>query len=96
MANGIPVLASDRGALPEVLAGTGRLLAIPDRLTPTTRVAATAEEVEQWVRAIVELWDNEAQYEAMSVHARETAPKWHPEQMVPKYDTFFRELIHTA
>lgn len=94
MANGIPVLASDRGAIPEVLAGTGRLFSIPDRLTPTTRDAATAEEVDQWVQAIIELWDNDDQYEAMSVHARQTAEKWHPEQIIPAYDTFFRELIN--
>lgn len=52
------------------------------------------EEVDPWVQAIIELWDNEEQYESMSEHARQTAQKWHPEQNVPKYDTCFRELIN--
>jgi glycosyltransferase involved in cell wall biosynthesis len=34
MANGIPVLASDRGALPETLRDAGFVFTIPDRCTP--------------------------------------------------------------
>ena len=35
MANGIPVLASDRGALPETLGDAGFVLTIPERYTPS-------------------------------------------------------------
>ena len=34
MANGIPVLASDRGALPETLGNAGFVFTIPERYTP--------------------------------------------------------------
>ena len=34
MANGIPVMASDRGALPETLGDAGFVFTIPDRCTP--------------------------------------------------------------
>ena len=52
MANGIPVLASDRGALPETLGDAGFVFAIPERCTPTSGVVPTAQEVAPWVAVI--------------------------------------------
>ena len=40
MANGIPVIASDRGALPETLGGAGIVLPLPDGLTPPDAILA--------------------------------------------------------
>ena len=58
MINGIPVIGSDRGGIPETL-GDGRIsLPLPERLTPVTRIVPTAEEVEPWVEAIIRLWDD--------------------------------------
>jgi len=37
MTNGIPVIASDRGALPETSGAGGIVLPLPDRLTPVTK-----------------------------------------------------------
>ncbi|MBX6313833.1 MAG: glycosyltransferase [Isosphaeraceae bacterium] len=45
MTNGIPVVASDRGALPETLGSAGVILPLPARLTPSTRSLPTAAEV---------------------------------------------------
>ena len=36
MANGLPVLASDRGRLPETLGGSGFVFSLPQRCTPPT------------------------------------------------------------
>ncbi len=41
MANGIPVLASDRGALPETLGDAGLVFTIPERYTPTNPAIPT-------------------------------------------------------
>ena len=41
MANGIPVLASDRGALPETLGDAGFVLTIPERYTPSSLAVPT-------------------------------------------------------
>jgi glycosyltransferase involved in cell wall biosynthesis len=46
MINGIPVIASDRGALPETLSDAGIVPGLPSRLTPATRERPTAKEVE--------------------------------------------------
>ncbi len=45
MLNGIPVLASNRGALPETIGDAGFLFDIPARYTPESREVPTAEEV---------------------------------------------------
>jgi glycosyltransferase involved in cell wall biosynthesis len=56
--NGIPVLASRRGALPQTLKHAGVLLDIPEKYTPQTRTAPTADEVAPWLEAIEHLWDD--------------------------------------
>ena len=58
MINGIPVIGSDRGALPETLGDGGIVLPLPERLTPVSQILPTAEEVEPWVEAIIRLWDD--------------------------------------
>jgi glycosyltransferase involved in cell wall biosynthesis len=58
MANGIPVLASDRGALPETLDDAGLVFTIPDRCTPASSLVPTAQEVAPWEAVIEALWDD--------------------------------------
>jgi hypothetical protein len=57
LANGIPAVVSDRGALPEVHVDRGASLPIPDRITPATRSLPTPDEVAPWVDTILRLWD---------------------------------------
>jgi glycosyltransferase involved in cell wall biosynthesis len=78
MINGIPVLVSDRGALPEVMGTESRiedggwriasdrggfLFDIPEEYTPETTSVPTAEEVEPWVQTIIRLWDDHPLYQ---------------------------------
>ena len=58
MINGIPVIGSDRGGIPEALGECGFVLPLPERLTPGGRVVPEAAEVEPWVEAIIRLWDD--------------------------------------
>jgi hypothetical protein len=58
LSNGIPVIASERGALPETLGAAGIVLTLPDRLTPATKMPPTAAEVAPWVETIIRLWDD--------------------------------------
>src|SRR5271166_1555584 len=60
LANGIPVLASDRGALPETLGEAGFVFTIPERCTPSSGAVPTAHEVAPWVAVIERLWDDPA------------------------------------
>jgi glycosyltransferase involved in cell wall biosynthesis len=89
MINGIPVVASDRGALPETLGDGGIALSLPDRLTPTSQILPTAEEVEPWVGAIIRLWDDPAWYREQSNRGKNEAERWHPDRLRPLYAEFF-------
>ena len=92
MINGIPVIGSDRGGIPEALGDAGVLLPLPDRLTPESRILPTAEEVEPWVEAIIRLWDDPAWYQEQSDKARKQAERWRPERLRPLYAEFFRSV----
>jgi glycosyltransferase involved in cell wall biosynthesis len=94
MANGIPVLASDRGGLPETLGDAGFLFPIPARYTPETTDVPTAAEVEPWVETIVRLWDDGPFYERASHAASARAAQWFPERLAPRYREFFGGIFH--
>jgi GT2 family glycosyltransferase/glycosyltransferase involved in cell wall biosynthesis len=89
MINGIPVVASDRGALPGTLGDGGIALSLPDRLTPTSQVLPTAEEVEPWVEAVIRLWDDPGWYQEQSTRGRQRAQVWHHDRLRPLYAEFF-------
>lgn len=91
--NGIPVLASNRGALPELLAESGFLFEIPSRYTPKTAACPTAEEIAPWIEKIIRLWDDEEFYEEQSRAARWAANAFDPERVFTRHDAFFRGLL---
>jgi len=76
MMNGIPVIGSTRGALPEVIGGAGLLLDIPERITPETRELPTDEEILPWKQAIERLWDDPGYYAEITKRAKSRAELW--------------------
>jgi glycosyltransferase involved in cell wall biosynthesis len=92
MANGIPVVASDRGALPETLGDAGIVLPLPDGLTPATRQLPTADEVAPWIEAIIRLWDDPAFYAEHSQRARKEFERFTPEALGSRIAEFFRSV----
>lgn len=91
--NGIPVLGSRRGALPEVLQDAGFLFDIPERYTPTSRLVPTAEEVSPWVETILSLSDDPARREQERRRCLAAAQAWRPERQAEQYDAFFHQLL---
>jgi glycosyltransferase involved in cell wall biosynthesis len=92
MANGIPVLASDRGALPETLGDAGFVFTIPDRCTPASGIVPTAQEVAPWVAVIERLWDD---HEFEAEHRRRAlteARRWNGTSLAEHYEEFFLSL----
>jgi glycosyltransferase involved in cell wall biosynthesis len=92
MANGLPVLASDRGALPETLGAAGFVLTIPERYTPTSPEIPTPREVAPWVATIERLWDDpefEARHRAL---AQAEARRWDPGRLAERYEALFRTV----
>jgi glycosyltransferase involved in cell wall biosynthesis len=94
MLNGIPVVASDRGALPETLGKAGLLLNIPERYTPQTKIVPSAEEVEPWIEMIIRLWDDDKLCEQASQAARRESHRWHPDRIAAIYREFFGSICH--
>ncbi len=92
MVNGIPVIGSDRGGIPETLGEAGIVLPLPDRITQATRILPTAEEVGPWVEAVIRLWDDPVFYDEHRVKALAEAKRWDPEVVGPQYVEFFRDL----
>jgi glycosyltransferase involved in cell wall biosynthesis/GT2 family glycosyltransferase len=90
--NGIPVLASDRGSLPEVVGDGGILLNIPERYTPKTREAPAAEEVAAWVETILRLYDDPRAYAAACGRARHHAERWDVDRLGQSYRDFFANV----
>ncbi len=92
MANGIPVLASDRGALPETLGNAGFVFTIPERYAPQSLEIPTAREVAPWVAVLEKLWDDrefEARYRARSILE---ALRWEPNRIADQFERLFRSL----
>ncbi len=92
MINGIPVIGSDRGGIPETLGDAGFVLPLPKRLRATSEILPTAAEVKPWVEAIVRLWDDQTLYEEHSAKSRKEAKRWHPDRLRPLYAEFFRNV----
>jgi glycosyltransferase involved in cell wall biosynthesis len=92
MVNGIPVIGSDRGGIPETLGDSGVVLRLPDRLTEESRLLPSADEVGHWVEAVVRLWDDESFYRGQSAKARAESERWHPDRLRPLYSEFFSNV----
>ena len=95
LANGLPVLASDRGALPETLGEAGFVLNLPARCTPTGGVPS-AREVAPWVALIARLWDDPAFEARHRDLARAESKRWDSDLLADRYLMFFRSLIGGA
>lgn len=93
MVNGIPVLASTRGGLPEVLAEAGFLFDVPAHYTPSSRVVPTADEVAPWVETLIQLWDDADFYANQQQRARLAARAWHPDRLAVEYDRVLSGLL---
>jgi glycosyltransferase involved in cell wall biosynthesis len=94
--NGIPVLGTTRGGLPEPLEHAGFLFDVPKRYTPESRIVPTAEEVGPWVETIIRLWDDAAFYEKERQRCLAAAEAWRPERLAPRFEEFFTQVVHSS
>ena len=92
MINGIPVIGSDRGGLPEALGNSGVVLPLPVRLTPYSRELPTTEEVTPWVEAVIRLWDDTDWYTELRRRALAESRRWEPVILELRYARFFTDV----
>ena len=91
--NGLPVLASDRGGLPETLENAGFVFHVPGRYTPQTCWVPTAEEVAPWVETIISLWDDAGFYAGERQRCLAAADAWRPERLGDRYEEFLTAVL---
>ena len=96
MANGIPVLASDRGALPETLGDAGFVLTIPGRYGSSSLAVPSPREVAPWVAIVERLWDDPEFAERHRALALAEARRWDAGRLVDRYEGFFRAVGQTG
>lgn len=92
LTNGLPVLATRRGALPETLGGAGLLFDVPEPYTTQLLDVPTAGEVAGWVEAIERLYDDEAFYQEHRRLSLGRAAAWDPDRLRPGVEAFFRRV----
>ncbi len=76
MLNGIPVIGSSRGALPEVISNFGILHDLPGWLTSDSSRLPQRRDIECWVDSIQRLWDDNNYYATQSSLAKQGAVRW--------------------
>lgn len=86
MMNGIPVVGSDRGSLPEVIGDERFSLPIPEYVTPGYRGEVSAKDVESWVRAIERLWDDREHYSSVAGNVARQSENWSEESIVTSFE----------
>jgi len=96
LANGIPVIATDRGGLPELVGEAGATLPLPDRITPATRIVPTAEEVGPWIEAVIRLWDDARGPRGHRPRDQSEPRSRRPDDLALRYRRFFEELRPAA
>lgn len=76
--NGVPVIGSDSGGIPEVLGTGGEILPIPEeyRIAPYTKLFEQSF-VDAFIERIVRYWDDESFYTEASGRASETHKREH-------------------
>jgi glycosyltransferase involved in cell wall biosynthesis len=94
--NGIPVLASNRGGLPETLEEAGFLFDIPEKYTPQSRLVPTAKELAPWIDTIIRFWDEDDFYQQERRRCLAAAEPWRPERLLPRFEEFFGRIIGRA
>jgi glycosyltransferase involved in cell wall biosynthesis len=96
MLNGIPTLASRRGALPDTLGNSGFLFEIPPLYTPTSTRPPSVTEVRPWIDTLIRLWDDPGFYEQQSARCLAESRRYLPEVVIPLHEVVLNRAIGMA
>lgn len=94
--NGIPVIASDRGGLPENCGEGGFIIPLPSTLNIWTRRPVDTLDVQPWVDLIVSLYQDEQIYKRATDRARYAGKRYLPETVSSLYIDFFKGVLEDS
>src|SRR5687767_4009971 len=86
--NDIPVIASDRGGLPETLADAGLTLPLASEYLEDNPFVPPPRRVVPWVEAVARLWDDPEVYTREAERARAAKGRWRPETLAEAYTQY--------
>jgi glycosyltransferase involved in cell wall biosynthesis len=95
-ANGIPVIATNRGGIPETLAGGGLLLDIPESCIKNHWHAPDDGELEPWWSALHRLWTDLDYYRAMNRQALKAADSHSLKLKTQRVIRLFQQVVADA
>jgi len=90
---GIPVLATNRGGIPEQLNGGGFLFEVPDGCMETYTKIPPREAVRPWLDTLCRLMDDEDAYREASQRALRAAEPFRPETRKREIVAFFDQIV---
>jgi glycosyltransferase involved in cell wall biosynthesis len=93
MLNGIPTLASRRGALEGTLGDSGFVFDIPEQYTSTEHRTPEAAEVAPWVQTVIRLWDDAEFYKEQSARSLAESARYSPEIVIPKHEVVLERAM---
>lgn len=96
MLNGAVAIVSDRGGLPEQVGTAGRILPLPEWLTPESGKLPTAAEVAPWLVAVRDLCDDDDLFSRMSQSGRSEAERFLSHCCGPRYMELIQSITFTG
>lgn len=92
MMNGAVPLVSNRGGLAEQVNSAGKVLPLPEKLTPLSRYLPTVSEIAPWIDAAVSLCQNERAFERESALAKLEAQRYSQPHLASCYLRYLHDL----
>src|SRR5262249_37171122 len=91
--NGIPVIASDRGGLPDTLHGGGFVAPLHADMASDTLVPPSADAVRPWIELTIRLMTDDAFYEESARRAYEAGRVYSQATLVSVYCSYFESVL---
>ena len=94
MAACVPIIASNRGAIPETVGDSGIVLEIPRKYQTYTKALPSKEEVQEWISALLSFWDDESTALLLVKRGKARVENlWNEQILADKYEDVLYKLL---
>jgi glycosyltransferase involved in cell wall biosynthesis len=93
MLNGIPVLVSNRGGLPELVCDKRFVVRLPEGISTEQQLPVSRAVVKPWINHVIRLTDDPDYYCASARRIAELGRAYRTENLLPRYLRFFEDIL---